>query len=168
MKLVTSNHGTAIQNDSQAAHLRGQILALESAMLQMKSRQIEFDTRHHFAGGVYAREIRIPKGATLVGKIHKFEHINIISQGDISVVTDEGIKRIKAPATIVSPPGVKRVGYAHEDTIWTTIHATQETNPDIIEQQVIAPTFADVPTLETRHGWKQAIGGWVQRLLGRK
>lgn len=91
--------------------------------------QLEIETIHHFSDGIYAREIRIPAGALLVGKQHKYEHLNIISQGDIMVMTDEGIKRVKAPATIKSSPGIRRVGHAISDTVWTTIHP----NPDNIE-----------------------------------
>jgi hypothetical protein len=105
--------------------------------------QIELHVVHHFSKGLYARELHIPKGTILVGKTHRFENLNIISKGEISVYTDEGIKRITAPFAIVSPPGVKRVGYAHEDTVWTSIHATNETDVDEIEKEVIADDVID-------------------------
>lgn len=113
-----------------------------------KCEQVEFEVINHFSNGVYARELHIPKGTVLVGKIHKHENLNIISKGDISVLTEEGVKRVTAPATVVSPPGTKRVGYAHEDTVWTTIHATEETDVDVIEKLMIAETFSDVVTIE--------------------
>ncbi len=104
---------------------------------------VELPVKHHFSHGVYARELFIPKGTVLVGKIHKFSQINIVSQGDISVLTDDGVKRIKAPYTLVSGPGAKRAGYAHEDTIWTTIHGTHETDLDKLEDELIAASFDD-------------------------
>lgn len=122
---------------------REEILALENEMRKLPP--LEIKTTHHFSKGIYAREIFIPKGTLLTGKIHKTEHLNIISQGDISVYTEDGPKRIKAPCTIVCKPGTKRVGYAHEDTIWTTVHGTQETDLGKLEEELIAENFEQLP-----------------------
>jgi hypothetical protein len=123
---------------------RSQILALEKRLKELP--QLKIEVTHRFSKGLYAREIFIPKGAVLIGKIHRFENLNIISQGDITVLTEEGAKRIRAPFTVVSPPLTKRVGYAHEDTVWTTIHATEETDPEKLEAEFILPNFPDMPT----------------------
>lgn len=112
------------------------IQALESAMREMP--QEEIPVKHYFSEGVYAREIFIKKGTVLTGHIHKYSQLNILSKGEISVSTEEGIKRISAPFTIVSPAGTKRVAYAHEDCIWTTIHGTHETDIEKIENHFIA------------------------------
>ena len=112
------------------------IQALETAMREMP--QEEIPVKHYFSEGVYAREIFIKKGTVLTGHIHKYSQLNILSKGEISVSTEEGIKRISAPFTIVSPPGTKRVAYAHEDCIWTTIHGTHETDVEKIESHFIA------------------------------
>lgn len=128
------------------AEMREKILRLEAAMLAMKEHHIEIKTTHHFAPGVYMREIFIPKGTTLTGKIHKTEHLNILSQGDLSVWTEDGIKRLKASTVVKSQPGIKRVGYAHEDSVWITVHhnASDETDVDKIEEMLIAKTFDEV------------------------
>ncbi len=102
---------------------------------------VELEVRHYFAKGVYARELHIPKGTTLTGHIHKFENFNIMSKGDMSVLTENGIERVQAPFSIVSPPGTKRVAYAHEDTIWTTIHGTEETDIEKIKQAFVTETY---------------------------
>jgi hypothetical protein len=116
--------------------VRTNIDRLEKMMVDMGGKPIE--ARHYFANGLYAREIFIPKGTLLTGKIHKTEHLNIVSKGEISVLTEAGPQRVKAPFTIVSLPGTKRVGYAHEDTVWTTIHATTETDLEKLEAELIA------------------------------
>jgi hypothetical protein len=123
------------------AELRDRLDRLEGEMLAMP--QIEIAVTHTFVNGLYAREIFIPKGTILTGKIHKTDHLNIISKGDISVITEDGVKRVQAPCSIVSRAGTKRAGYAHEDTVWTTIHATPEMPLDELEAQLIAPTHAD-------------------------
>jgi len=119
--------------------MRGKIVALEREML--KCQQVQIEPVHYFAKGLYAREITIPKGTLLTGKIHLQEHLNIISKGDISVLTDDGIRRLVAPVTIISKPGIKRVGYAHEETVWTTIHACDVTDVDKIEEALVVDTF---------------------------
>jgi len=125
--------------------MRRKIYALEEAIGEVE--QIDLKITHHFAPGVYAREMFIPAGVMLTGKIHKFKHLNIISQGEIRVLTEEGAKTIKAPCTLVSEAGTKRAGLAITDTIWTTIHPTDETDLIKIEEQVIAKTHEDVPNI---------------------
>lgn len=110
--------------------------------------EIQPPVTHHFSKGVYAREIFIPKGSFIVGKIHKFENLNILSRGDISILSIDGVIRAKAPYTVVSSPGVKRVAYAHEDCVWTTIHGTEEKDVEKIEEIFIAKSYEDVPELE--------------------
>jgi hypothetical protein len=95
----------------------------------------------------YARQIFLPKGTAIIGKIHRHEHLNIIISGKVSVVTDAGKKYFEAPLVFVSDLGTKRAVYAEEDTIWVTIHLTKhrgEENMDKIEAEVIAPTFKDL------------------------
>lgn len=125
---------------------RQRILSLEATC--RKHEQVELEVKHHFASGVYARELHIPKGVCLVGKIHNYEQINVLSKGKIAVVTDEGYKELSAPLTFVSPAGVKRAGYTLEDTIWTTFHMTDTDNLDAIEKLHIAPSYAEFNKLE--------------------
>lgn len=92
------------------------------------SKQITLPLRHFFAHGVYVREIRMPKGACVVGHIHRHEHVAIMSQGDMSVYDETGLQRMKAPYTFVSRAATKRALYIHEDVIFTTIHRMSDPN----------------------------------------
>lgn len=121
---------------------REQIQRLENEMRKLVP--IAIETTHYFAEGLYARQIFIPKGCLLTGKVHKAEHLNIVSQGEITVWTEQGMKRVKAPFTMVSKPGTKRVGLAHEDTVWTTVHASTETNIELLEAQLTEPELTMV------------------------
>jgi hypothetical protein len=129
-----------------------QIQALEAEL--RKYPQLYDDTHHHFAEGIYGRELRIPKGALLTGKMHKQQHLNFLVKGEITVWTEQGMKRLKAPQVIVSQPGCKRVGFAHEDTIWITVHASHQTDLAALEAELIEPEFAvlegDIPCLGQR------------------
>ncbi len=101
--------------------------------------------KHTFAPGIYVREIFIPKGMTLTGKIHRHSHPNFLMKGEVIVVTEFGGKEhLKAPLSLISEAGTKRVVHAIEDTVWITIHATNETDLEKIEEYVIAPTYEDL------------------------
>ena len=134
--------GRDFATDDDLATAREKIMALEREL--RKYSQLEDQVTHHFAPGVYARELFIPAGALLTGKIHKTEHLNIISQGTISVSNMGKSITISAPHIMVSKPGTKRAGYAHTDTVWITIHPTEETDLLKIEEQVIAKDFAEL------------------------
>lgn len=122
------------------------IQALERELL--KRPQVEIEPAHHFADGLYAREITIPAGACVTGKMHRTGHLNFLVRGEITVWTEEGMKRLTAPAVLRSEPGVKRVGFAHTDTTWITVHATDETDVAQIEADIIVPEF---PAIEEQN-----------------
>lgn len=82
--------------------VRANILRLESASRDLP--QVDCPLKHHFAPGLYAREIFIPAGSVVVGKIHRHSHINVISQGSAIVVTEFGRMEVSAPYTFVSEP----------------------------------------------------------------
>jgi hypothetical protein len=129
--------------------VREQIERLESAMLAAPFEKMQIKTTHYFAKGLYAREVFIPKGTLLTGKIHKSECISIMPMGDKTLLTEDGIRRIKAPFTAVGRPGLKRVGFAHEDSIWITVHATTERDLEKLESELIAKNYDDVDLSES-------------------
>lgn len=103
--------------------------------------QLDAPVKHHFSKGVYAREIFMPKGMLIVGKIHKTRHLNIISQGRCTVKTTARKLTIQAPFTFESIEGEQKVVYMHEDVVWTTIHLTNETDLAKIEEECIANEY---------------------------
>lgn len=115
-----------------------QIRQLEAAMLSQLP-PAEAPVTHHFADGIYGREMFIPAGTMLTGKVHRFATLNLLLQGDITVTTPEGVKRIQAPAIFVSAPGCKKVGFAHTDTIWVNVHPTKLKDVAAIESKFIEP-----------------------------
>lgn len=118
------------------SNMRDKVFAAENIMRKLP--QVELKVIHHFSEGVYARELHIPAGVILTGEIHKFRNLNILSKGRIQVLTEDGMKEIEAPFTVVSPAGTKRIARALTDCVWTTIHGTDETDLDKIESHFIA------------------------------
>ena len=108
---------------------------------------------HSFAPEMYIREIQIPAGVLIVGKIHRHTHPNFLMSGRVSVFTEEGgIQHLSAPCYMISPAGTKRVVYAHEDTSWVTVHNNPENTTDleVLENHVIATDFKDKALTENQ------------------
>lgn len=116
--------------------IRDKVFAIESLMLEQL--QVKLEVKHYFSKDVYARELHIPAGVILTGEIHKFENLNILSQGKMEVLTENGVEEVEAPFTIVSPAGTKRIARTITDCIWTTIHGTNLTDIADIEKVFIA------------------------------
>lgn len=103
--------------------------------------QIECPVEHRFAPSCYIREIFMPKGSLVIGKIHLTEHFNIILKGRVTVATVDGVETYEAPYTFVSPPNIQKVVYMHEDCVWQTVHPTEKTSPDEIEKDIISEDY---------------------------
>ena len=104
--------------------------------------------KHEFVDGAYVRTIIMPKGLLVVSKIHKKTHPYFIMKGTVSVLTEEGLVRIKAPYAGITKAGTKRVLYCHTDVEWTTVHVSESTNLEEIENQVIAKDYSELTTTE--------------------
>ena len=115
--------------------LAPQVLSLQMAMLEMP--QITEELVHHFARGLYAREMRVPRGTLVVGKLHRYDCLNFIIQGVAEVASADGRYQVKAPEIFTSPAGTKRAIMALEDLIWVTVHASKETDLDKLETELI-------------------------------
>lgn len=121
--------------------MRAMVNQAEAEMLKLP--QLDLPVIHHFSYGVYGRELRIPAGTILTGKIHKFPQLNVLLKGEMSVLTENGIERVRAPFVVSSPAGTKRIAYTHEDCAWLTVHGTHETDLQKIEDHFIAKSDAE-------------------------
>ncbi|OGT06099.1 MAG: hypothetical protein A2143_09225 [Gallionellales bacterium RBG_16_57_15] len=105
--------------------------------------QVECPVIHRFGPGIYIRELSMPAGTFAIGHHQKFEHLNILLKGSVTMLNDDGTTtHLAAPLIYVSPPG-KKVGYVHEDMVWQNIYATNETDADKLEHYLIDKTVAD-------------------------
>ena len=88
-------------------------------------------TDHFFAPGVYLRTLFIPKGHVLVGAVHKYEALNILLKGKISVVTSSGERIVaEAPYIFLAKPGQK-AGYAITNVWYASVHPNEDNITDI-------------------------------------
>lgn len=132
------------------APTREQIETVEQVFSQLP--QVHIETTHRFVGGMYVREIRIPAGVIMTGAVHKSEHLSVMVSGAMTVSTDRGMEYVEGYHVWTPKPGTKRVGYAHADTIWLTVHRTNaktaEDAEDILFEQpdrLLARRWASLP-----------------------
>lgn len=115
---------------------RERVNALEKALLEVP--QVDCPIRHHFAPGVYAREITIPAGTVVVGAIHKTDNLVIVSMGRLRIVTDDGTTEVRAGDTFTCKAGAKNAMFALEDARWTNLLHNPE---NITETAVLVEMF---------------------------
>ncbi len=132
------------RNDS-ITHNRNVIQSTANKMVEMikdgRLEEADCPVTHRFSDGIYLREIFMPKGTRIIGKIHATEHFNVLLSGKVTVITAEGEECIEAPHTFISKAGVQKVVIIHEDCIWQTLHVTNKTNLDEIEKDVIVESY---------------------------
>lgn len=103
----------------------------------MKLEQVRPPVHHVFTPGLYCREVFLPQGCLFTTRIHLTEHPFVISKGAVAIWQPEtGWVKLSAPHTGITKPGTRRVLYAIEDTIFSTFHVTNETDPDVIGRQI--------------------------------
>lgn len=136
---------------------RASIVAFEAALAQHPQAVVgdsdQFPLTHRFAPGVYVREIFIPQGSLLTGKIHREAHAVFLMQGRLRVLTEQGgLQELSAPQCFLAPPGVKRAALALTDVVWITVHANPTNTTDLaaLEALITVPGFAAL-TAEQAH-----------------
>lgn len=152
-------------NELIAVQFREAILKAQAEMAEMIARgdlrdvSDECKLTHYFVPKdekygcvVYGRQIFLPAGSVVVGKIHRHSHLNVVMQGKVSVNSEFGKQYFEAPCIFVSQPGLKRAVYAETDVTWLTVHLTEHTgeeNLDKIEEEVISPDYKTLGLLDS-------------------
>jgi hypothetical protein len=127
---------------------RNKILEYEEIAKQLP--QVDIPVLHHIHGGMYGREITIPAGTVITGQLYKFDHFDIMIEGDITVSTDTGErKRLTGFNIFKGMMGKKRAGYAHKDTRWITFHAFEGDSGEEIQSYITSETFEDMKNFHT-------------------
>jgi hypothetical protein len=115
---------------------------MQEELKQLPQVQEVFDAIHHFSPGIYTRECHIPADTFVIGKTHRHAHPTFMTKGkckmwDVGAGTPPEI--MEAPRHWTSVPGAKRVLYALEDCVFFTCHASEETDLEVLEDQLIVP-----------------------------
>ena len=100
-----------------------------------------WDYKHSFAEGIYIREMRMKKGQLGFSAIHKHSYGFFLLSGVLASSKEEGVEEFIGPCYIISPQGAKRIVYAVEDCVITTIHANPTNTEDLDELAKINVVF---------------------------
>lgn len=142
--------GEVINIEQKKATPREAIISFENSLVDNDNVQLGDSVlcplTHLFSDGMYVRQISIPAGTLLTGKIHKHQHPNFLMQGEVEVFTEsDGFQVLKAPLSMISEPGTKRAIKTITDTIWVTVHNNPTNTQDLLELEdlVIAKSFEE-------------------------
>ena len=99
--------------------------------------------KHFFMDGVYIREMTMFKGTVVIGAIHKTLHMCFLLEGHLTVADENDVKDYIAPCKIIATPGIKRVLYAHEDSVWYNTHKNPSNTKDVerLEDELVAISY---------------------------
>lgn len=101
-------------------------------------------TNHYFANGAYVREIDVPANSLLVGRIHKHETINILLEGEITVIDEDGSRHdLKAPHVFIAKPGNQKAAICKTKVRWLNSFACKTTDPQEAIELLTCETIQD-------------------------
>ena len=113
-----------------------------------------WEYKHSFADGIYIREMRMKKGQLGFSAIHKHSYGFFLLSGLLASSKEEGVEEFIAPCYIISPRGAKRIVYAMEDCVITTVHAnpTNTENLKEIEENNVVFNWKDYKEYINKNG----------------
>lgn len=120
------------------APTRAQLVELEHA-IRDNLPAVPYETLHTHAPGLYIRSMRMPAGSVATGRVHTTEHIFILTRGEMTIATEEGVRRIGAGYQCISKPGTKRAVFCHTDVECSNVHITTETDLVKLEAALVEP-----------------------------
>lgn len=96
---------------------------------------------HHFGGGIYAKQTTIPAGLVLSQHKHTHDHLSLLTHGSVIVavdgITTKHTATPGAPVVLTIPAGKTHKVEALTDVVWFCIHATDETDPEKVDHELI-------------------------------
>lgn len=100
--------------------------------------------KHYFANGSYVREMALPAGVIVVGRIHKHETINILLEGEITVVDENGSRTdLKAPHIFIAPAGNQKAAITRTPVRWLNSVACETKDPKEAELMLTCETMEE-------------------------
>jgi hypothetical protein len=127
----------------RVAKIEKRICEVPGAMTGSETEQV-CPVEHRFEHGHYTRVARCQAGVLAVTKIHKVSHPFFFIEGEASILTEDGVQRMKAPYFGITKAGTKRVVYMHTDTVMVTVHQTEERSVAEAEAVIFAEDFSDL------------------------
>ena len=104
-----------------------------------------FPLKHSFGDQLYIREMSMKKDSMVVGAIHNHLHVWFLLAGKLTIITELSKEDYIAPCYVLSTPGVKRVIYAQEDSIFVNIHKNPSNTQDLeeLEEEIVSKNYKE-------------------------
>lgn len=131
---MTMIHALAIADPSNLDSVESSMLRHPAADIGGK---VLCQLSHHFGPHVYVRKLKRPADCYILGHAHKTEHLNVLISGRLSVIMDGKLRVIEAGEVFLSEAGVRKLTYAHLESTLITIHPTDETDIDKLEDELV-------------------------------
>jgi hypothetical protein len=124
--------------------------AVELERVFLEAPQLPAPVLHHFAPGIYTRELHMPADSVAVGRSHKKPCLNVLLKGALSLRRDDGSwSTIEAPSMWVGSAGSK-VAVVIKDTVFLNQWATTLRDVAEIEREVLDDSEAFLAALEAQ------------------
>ena len=83
--------------------------------------------------------------SVVVGAIHNHLHVWFLLTGYITVATEDTTEDYLAPCYVTSTPGVKRVIYANEESIFVNVHKNPTNTQDLdeLEAEIVSKNYKE-------------------------
>lgn len=147
-----------LQKKPDSAAMRRAIFNLEDFITSIPGNGVEENGVrhvHHFAPGIYGKEMICPADLLVTGMAHKTEHLSIFLQGRMIVADGNGGSvEIEAPMVELGKPGIKRAGYTLDEVRWITIHQTDETDIDKLEELLLTNDPVEAQAIVDQEDYK--------------
>lgn len=102
--------------------------------------ELGIELRHYMpddGSGVYIKWTSIPAGRVLQMHTHTFTHKSVLCHGR-AMVTAGGISRVvEGPDVLTVQSGSPHEVEALTDCVWLCIHATDETDPEMVDHRIV-------------------------------
>lgn len=99
-------------------------------------RAVGVDVAHHFGGGAYIKETRLPAGTMLGQHAHVHDHLSVLMQGSVRLIVDGVAQEISAPEVLTLSAGRQHEVQALSDALWLCVWGTDETDPALVDAAV--------------------------------
>ena len=108
-------------------------------------RSDQFPLKHSFADSIYIRQMSMKKDSVVIGAIHNHLHVWFLLTGKITVITENSEQDLIAPCHVISTPGVKRIIYAVEESIFVNVHKNPSNTQDLnkLEQDIVSKNYKE-------------------------
>jgi quercetin dioxygenase-like cupin family protein len=96
-----------------------------------------FNIKHHFSDGIYAREMTLQSGNFVMTHKHTYSHFSFLAKGRALVGIGDDKSIYEAGSLIEIKAGQEHYIEAIEDIVWFCVHATSETDESKMDEVLI-------------------------------